>query len=100
MQILYVFVIRIGIIFLIFHFLQTIVFLFLIIFQCIPIQAIWDKELQGHCLNISSVGYGGAALSILNDIILIIIPIPELMKLQLGQMRRIEVAFMFGMGSL
>ncbi|KAJ0159905.1 hypothetical protein CTA2_8913 [Colletotrichum tanaceti] len=79
--------------------LEIILFLFLTTFQCVPIQAIWDKEIQGRCLNISYIGYGGAILSILNDIILIVLPIPDLMKLQMNRTKKVEVAFMFGLGS-
>ncbi|KAJ0165323.1 hypothetical protein CTA2_11628 [Colletotrichum tanaceti] len=78
---------------------QTPLFVFLIMFQCIPIQAVWDRSIHGHCLNITAISYAGAAITIIEDLILIAMPIPELMKLQLGSRKKLALAFLFGFGS-
>ncbi|KAK6220297.1 integral membrane protein [Colletotrichum tabaci] len=79
--------------------IQTPLFVFLIMFQCIPIQAVWDRSINGYCLNITAISYAGAAVTIIEDLILIAMPIPELMKLQLGLKKKLAVVFLFGFGS-
>ncbi|WQF80419.1 Putative extracellular membrane protein, CFEM [Colletotrichum destructivum] len=79
--------------------IQTPLFVFLIMFQCIPIQAVWDRSIHGRCLNITAISYAGAAVTIIEDLILIAMPIPELMKLQLGLKKKLAVVFLFGFGS-
>lgn len=75
-------------------------FFFLVTFQCLPIVAIWNRRIEGRCLDYAALGYGGAAVSIFEDLILFIIPIPELMKLQLCRKKKLALVFMFSVASL
>ncbi|KAF6841850.1 integral membrane protein [Colletotrichum musicola] len=84
---------------LVFILLHGAMFLFLVIFQCLPVQSIWDRSIEGKCLNITAIGYGGAAISIFEDIVLFIMPVPELLKLQLSRKKKWALVFMFGIGS-
>ncbi|KAL6412504.1 hypothetical protein AUP68_03707 [Ilyonectria robusta] len=77
-----------------------IVFLCLIIFQCRPIDSIWNRNLEGKCLNITAIVNSGAALSIVEDIAFLVMPIPELLKLQLGTRKRAALLLIFSIGSL
>ncbi|KAK1990411.1 hypothetical protein LX36DRAFT_686034 [Colletotrichum falcatum] len=80
------------------YIVKAIVYFFLIAFQCLPIQAVWDYSIRGHCMDTSVISYSGSALTIVEDIILIIMPIPELLKLQLGPRKKMALIFMFGFG--
>ncbi|KZL72805.1 integral membrane protein, partial [Colletotrichum tofieldiae] len=73
--------------------------LFLIVFQCVPIRGIWDRSIDSRCLNVLMIGYTGAAGVILEDIVLIIMPVPELMKLQLKPEKKLALSLIFGLGS-
>ncbi|KAJ0309499.1 uncharacterized protein N0V96_003078 [Colletotrichum fioriniae] len=86
-------------IFLIFLTTRSLLFLLLIIFQCTPIQSIWNRAIPSQCLNISAISYGGAACSILEDIVLIALPVPELMRLQLDKKKKAALFGMFALGS-
>lgn len=79
---------------------HNLVFLFLIIFQCKPISSIWDKHITGSCLNLTAIAYAGASLSIVEYIVLILLPIPELWKLKAKLGRRIQLIFVFTLASL
>lgn len=76
------------------------IFALLIFFQCIPVAAVWDRFLSSRCLNVNAVGWAGAVLSIIEDIVLMILPIPELMKLQITGRKRTGVGIMFSIASL
>ncbi|KAK7450920.1 integral membrane protein [Colletotrichum acutatum] len=86
-------------IFLIFLTTRSLMFLLLIIFQCTPIQSIWNRSVPSQCLNLSAISYGGAACSILEDIVLIVLPVPELMRLQLDKKKKAALLGMFALGS-
>ncbi|KAH6997440.1 hypothetical protein EDB80DRAFT_585674 [Ilyonectria destructans] len=85
-----------GLVFLLGH---CIVFLGLIVFQCRPIDSIWNRNLEGKCLNITAIVNSGAALSIVEDIAFLVMPIPELLKLQLGTRKRAALLLIFSIGS-
>lgn len=76
------------------------IFFFLIVFQCIPLAMIWNKSVKGRCLNITAIGYTAAIIGIMEDIVLLIMPIPILLQLQLGLKKKLGLVFMFSLGSL
>ncbi|KAM5349710.1 hypothetical protein ACJ41O_006215 [Fusarium nematophilum] len=76
-----------------------VIFLGLVIFQCRPITSIWDRNLEPKCVNLPALGYAGAITSIVEDIVILILPIPELLKLQLNRGKKIALLLMFSIGS-
>ncbi|KAF4784547.1 hypothetical protein HER10_EVM0009609 [Colletotrichum scovillei] len=79
--------------------IRGLVVVFLIAFQCVPLTAIWDKSAKGQCLNLTAIGYAGAISGIVEDVVLLIMPIPELLHLQLGLKKKLGLIFMFCLGS-
>lgn len=79
---------------------RTVIFLFLLIFQCRPMRAIWDPDVDGVCLNMSAIGFAGAACSIIQDFVLMIAPVPTLWRLELPKTKRLLLAVLFGFGSV
>lgn len=77
-----------------------IIFLGLVIFQCIPISALWNRDADSKCLDLNAIGYAGGVFSIIEDIAIFIMPIPDLLKLQLGGRKKAALLFMFSIGSL
>ncbi|KAJ0161790.1 hypothetical protein CTA2_5596 [Colletotrichum tanaceti] len=71
----------------------------LVSLQCMPVRAAWDRSVNGRCLNLFAIGYTGAATVILEDLVLIAMPIPELMKLQLSLQKKLALGFMLAVGS-
>lgn len=80
--------------------LSATLFTFVIAFQCQPVSAVWDRFISGKCLDVNAIGYAGAILSIVEDIVLVLLPLPELRKLQIGSKQRAGVALMFCLASL
>ena len=76
------------------------IFVFVIVFQCTPVAAVWDRELQGKCLNVNAIGYAGAVMAVVEDLVLMVLPIPELLKLQISGRKRLSVGIMFCVASL
>ena len=84
----------------VFMFTHGLVFLMLIIFQCRPINSIWDKTIDGKCLPTDVVIFTGAALSIVEDFIILLLPVHELWKLQMSNKKKLGIILLLSMASL
>ncbi|UPX14995.1 uncharacterized protein EKO05_0005463 [Ascochyta rabiei] len=84
-----------------FMFVHGLAFFFLVVFQCWPIRSIWDKTvIDAKCLPVSAViGFTGAALSIVEDIIILLLPLPLIWKLQMSTRKKIGVILLISVGS-
>jgi hypothetical protein len=80
-----------------------IIFVFIAIFQCRPINYYWknwDGEHQGTCLNGNGLAWSNAAISILLDAWMLGLPMSQLVSLKLHWKKKIGVAMMFVVGTL
>ncbi|KAH7355206.1 hypothetical protein BKA65DRAFT_549278 [Rhexocercosporidium sp. MPI-PUGE-AT-0058] len=66
---------------------------------CHPIPSFWDRDIKGHCLDINGVAYGIGGLSIVQDLVIIALPIPILKNMRLPWREKAMVLFMFAVGS-
>jgi hypothetical protein len=80
--------------------LRTLAFFIADALQCIPINSIWDLNLQAKCISSTGLILSGAAFNIVDDVVLILMPIPELRSLNLSIKKRAALIFMFAVGSL
>lgn len=88
---------------LIFTVVYFLLFTFLAIFQCSPVQhawRFWDQERPGKCININAIVWSMAGLNIAIDIAVFILPLPELRKLSLPFRKKIYLLLIFGLGFL
>ncbi|OHE91054.1 hypothetical protein CORC01_13642 [Colletotrichum orchidophilum] len=86
--------------FILFLVLHAAIFLFLVIFACTPIKSIWNLDDPSRkCMNIAAIGYSGAVFSVIEDIAILVLPIPELLRLQLNTKQKVWLSLMFGLGS-
>jgi hypothetical protein len=75
-------------------------FLFAVALQCVPVKSIWDPMVSGKCINSLALVYAGAGLSIFEDVVIMVLPVMELMHLNLDLRKRIALVFIFALGSL
>ena len=78
-------------------------FMLLSIFQCTPIRAAWTKweaTVEGRCMDANAIAWANAAINIIFDLIILILPMPELAQLAMSWERKTNVLLMFGLGSL
>ncbi|KAJ4990484.1 cytidine and deoxycytidylate deaminase zinc-binding region [Stagonosporopsis vannaccii] len=79
--------------------LSSVIIQFLTIFSCTPIQSFWDRDIKGTCLDVGAIGFANSANAILQDLMILIMPMPSLYRLQMKRWRKIAVAFMFAVGA-
>ncbi|KAK4239176.1 hypothetical protein C8A03DRAFT_14397, partial [Achaetomium macrosporum] len=75
------------------------------IFQCTPIEANWQTWREGyngpyHCIDQHGFIIAAGWLNILQEVIIIILPIPALMQLDLSRRSKLSAIVLFNMGVL
>ena len=82
--------------------LSVFAFVLVTIFQCHPVSFAWDKTSadRGKCVNYNAAAWANAGINILQDILIVALPMGELTALQLGKMKKIGIYAMFGVGGL
>lgn len=72
------------------------------IFQCWPIRKAWDWEqkVEGRCNDKHAQAWTAAAMGIILDLVILLLPIPSLIKLQLSGRKKLGLLLMFSCGIL
>ena len=71
--------------------------LFVGIFGCHPVHAFWDPE-AGHCVPFKNHASAYAAVNILTDIIVWILPLPMIWRLNLRGVQKLLISSIFALG--
>lgn len=70
------------------------------IFQCKPVNRVWDPTVQADCIDISKVWIVMASMNVLTDFLLLCLPLPQLWKLQMHRETKLQLIGIFSIGSL
>ena len=70
------------------------------IFQCDPLQKIWNPLLPGHCLAQAVLSYTTGIFNFTSDIYILVVPMPLIWGLRLETSRKLRVMAIFGIGLL
>jgi hypothetical protein len=87
----------------IFNVLYGLIFVTGAIFQCTPVDFYWMQYLDatdGHCININLFGWLNAAIGLIIDIWMLILPMSQVLPLKLHWKKKVGVAIMFLLGAL
>lgn len=75
------------------------------IFQCTPVAAFWDKSILksqpgSHCFDSEAFWFSYALINILLDVVILVLPIREVVKLQLPWREKAGLVAVFSLGVL
>lgn len=73
---------------------------FLFIFICVPVEKLWYPQIPGRCINQVGTWIANAVSTIATDIVILLLPIPQVWKLQLRLSEKIAVSIAFSLGFL
>jgi len=65
---------------------------------CRPISSIWDFSVKGSCGDHKSLDQYIATMNLVQDFIVIILPMPILWRLQMGIKKKLALSGIFGIG--
>lgn len=78
---------------------SQVVVTFLTIFQCRPVQAVYNLEIkEKQCLSITNIAISGTAFNIAAELMIFLIPIPVVSSLQMSKAKKIGILFLFSIG--
>ncbi|KAH8807846.1 integral membrane protein [Xylogone sp. PMI_703] len=69
-----------------------------LIFLCSPVEKSWKPLIPGHCIPNANSVYGLGAISIFYDIVILLLPIPMLVSLQINMRKRVGLVGIFCLG--
>lgn len=73
---------------------------FAIIFGCRPFNKHWDVRVtEGSCVDRPAIYICTAALGIASDLLLLVMPMPMIMRLQMPPRQKAGLVLLFGIGS-
>ncbi|KAL9602062.1 MAG: hypothetical protein Q9219_002058 [cf. Caloplaca sp. 3 TL-2023] len=70
------------------------------VWECIPRERIWNKDVQGHCISVSSLLNTSGIFNSATDIMILLVPIKSVWRLQMSTARKVGVAAIFTVGFL
>ncbi|KAL8381963.1 hypothetical protein RB595_005969 [Gaeumannomyces hyphopodioides] len=82
--------------------LSSIIILVLTILSCRPVERFWDRDIKrGSCLSIPKLAYANSGLAIIQDVVIITLPVLLVAGLEaMTRRKKMYVAGMFGVGGL
>lgn len=66
--------------------------------QCIPRTRIWDRSVQGHCVNLSVVLDTSGLFNVISDVCILLVPLKGIWLLQMSTKRKIGIYVVFTVG--
>jgi len=72
--------------------------MFVEIFECVPREKIWDPTVPGHCVNIQLSFIVTAAINIVSDVSILVLPMLWVWKLQMETKQKLKLFVVFGTG--
>ena len=60
----------------------------------------WDGEHVGHCMNTNALIWSNAAVSIFMDLAMLVLPLTQLIQLNIHWRKKLGVILMFSVGSV
>ncbi|KAI4178209.1 MAG: hypothetical protein LQ346_007522 [Caloplaca aetnensis] len=70
----------------------------ILLLQCRPVHKSWNPDVEGTCFPDGPTFYGLAAVTIVFDVVIIPLPIPALLKLQISKAKKWVLFFVIALG--
>lgn len=83
-----------------FTIVSGIAYLGLAIWQCRPIRAFWDRDIEHVCISNHVAWLSYALINIITDFIILLLPVQQVLRLQLKIRDKVAVIMIFLLGGL
>lgn len=71
-----------------------------ILMECIPLRALWDFTVKGHCISTNKTFLGNAIPNVITDAILLAMPLPFLFGLHVSRSQKVALVGIFALAGL
>lgn len=79
--------------------INSIVIFLLTIFSCKPVESFWNRDVKGECMDVQALAFANSASAIVQDVILLVLPLVFIRNLQMKRYRKLAVGLMFCIGT-
>jgi hypothetical protein len=80
---------------------MMIAFAFVSLFQCIPVSNAFEiMPTTGFCINYNAATWSHSAINVFQDILVIVLPVMQIIALQMSLRKKIGVILIFVLGGL
>lgn len=73
---------------------------FIFVYTCVPVENLWSPYPPRHCIDESATWVLNLVSTIFTDIAILLLPLPQVWKLQLRLVEKVAVTGAFGLGFL
>jgi hypothetical protein len=80
--------------------ITSLISFFITIFVCKPVSFYWNRDIEGTCMDPQVIAYACSACAIVQDLILLILPLVFIRDLTMQRHRKVGAVVMFSIGSL
>ncbi|KAG4414879.1 hypothetical protein IFR04_012017, partial [Cadophora malorum] len=67
--------------------------------QCLPIGGSFDRSIRAKCLDLNAVAYANAGIGIFQDVLILLLPFPEIVYLNMRTRKKVILILMFLLGT-
>ncbi|KAF2849475.1 hypothetical protein T440DRAFT_469241 [Plenodomus tracheiphilus IPT5] len=78
---------------------NSLIIFLLTVFSCKPVDSFWNRDIKGQCMDVQALAFANSASAIVQDAILLILPLVSIRNLQMKRYRKLAVSFMFSIGT-
>ncbi|KAF2097474.1 hypothetical protein NA57DRAFT_77731 [Rhizodiscina lignyota] len=78
--------------------LSGIAYILATIFQCTPVSGTWNKTINPKCINSEAFWISYATINIFTDLVLLILPVRQVMRLKLSRLEKLGLCLVFCTG--
>ena len=65
---------------------------------CQPVKFNWDRTVSGSCGNLGTAEMAAAAINMVLDVLIVLLPLPVVWKLQMPTQKKLAVTVTFALG--
>jgi chromate transport protein ChrA len=69
-------------------------------FSCKPVKSLFRPELRRKCINIKNHVLAQACINVISDVLVLLVPIPTILRLKLGGRQKIATVLIFAIASM
>lgn len=63
-------------------------------------DTVWDRSTEGTCVDITALTIATAGISVFQDLVILVMPIPQLLFLNMSMKKKLNLLIMFSLGVL
>lgn len=70
------------------------------VLECTPVPHVWDHTIPGTCINLTAFWYANAISNIASDLVILALPWPVILKLNMRNRQKYTLGLVFMFGGL